>query len=95
MTRKLLMVLVVAVLTFVSLSASAIHHKVSNNYYHNGYEVYAVKIYNDRGNSVYCKLTADNGAYYDGWIPAYSWTPWMRINDITAHFNWKCRNNRF
>lgn len=87
--------LIAAILLMTSVSAFAVKHHVSDSYYYNGHLVYAVKLHNDRSYKIFCKLTADNGAYYTFWIAPYSWSYWKRINDVNAHFVWECKRKRF
>jgi len=94
-TRKFLRLTVVAAMMFFSASAIAVYQRVSNVHYVNGIAVYSVKLFNDSAYPVFCKLQATNGAYYDGWIREYSSTPWMRINDANASFNWVCERYQF
>ena len=89
------LVTVVAAMMFFSASATAVFQKVSNVHIFNGMAVYSVKLVNDLSYPVYCKLRATNGAFYAGWIPAYGSTPWMRINDATASFDWVCESYQF
>ena len=89
-TRKFLRLTVVAAMMFFSASAMAVYQKVSNVHYVNGIAVYSVRLVNDSNYPVFCKLRATNGAYYDGWIREYASTPWMRINDASASFDWRC-----
>jgi hypothetical protein len=88
--NKITTLIVAATLTFASLYAGAIHHKVSGAYIYNGHNVYSVKIYNNRDYSVYCTLNATNGAHYSGNVSPHSWSGDMRINDINATFTWSC-----
>lgn len=51
---------------------------------------YWVQITNTEPYRIYCVLTATNGAYYDGYIQAYSKSGYMRINDPSATYYWNC-----
>ena len=82
--------MIAAVTVVISLKVMAIHHQVSNSYSYNGHTVYSVSIYNDNDYQVHCSLTATNGASYNGYVEAKSWSGRMRINDINASFKWRC-----
>lgn len=88
--KKLLLSTLVAMMLF-STSVSAVHQRVSNAYQFNGHWVYAVWIYNDRPEPIYCWLRGSNGAYYSGFVQANSWSWKMRINDLNATFKWECQ----
>ena len=86
MLKKFLICAVAAVLMFASLSAAAISARIvdSNNQY------YWVVISNDTSFRLFCVLTATNGAYYEGYVQAYSTSHKMRINDKDATYSYVC-----
>lgn len=93
MFKKLMIVLVTAALTFGVLKmayAASAYATVSNAYWHNGSQVYSVRIHNPSRYRIYCTLAATNGAYYDGYISPWSKSGGMRIG-INASYNYSCR----